>query len=278
MIPFDFTYHRPETVEEAVALFAKISAAGQKPIYYGGGTEFISMARLRNVQADAVIDLKGIPECCRQEVAAGELVLGAGVTLSAIAETDYFPLLTKTVKRIADHTIQEKITLGGNLAGTIIYREGILPLLAADGEVVLAQVKGRRRVPLRDVFDRVLKLAPGEMIVQAVVKADYLKLPFAHAKRTKNEKIDYPLITLAALKNGSRINLAFSGLCQYPLRSLEMEDAINQGGLLPEARIEKAVAAISGQVQGDLSGSAEYRRFVLGLMLDEALKRLGEVN
>ena len=63
--------------------------------------------------------------------------MALAVTLTNIAEKNYFPLLSLAVKRIADHTIQDKITLGGNLLGTIIYKEAILPLLLSNSRVVI---------------------------------------------------------------------------------------------------------------------------------------------
>lgn len=122
MIPFDFEYYKPKTIEEFVNLFNTLTDLEKSPIYYGGGTEIISMARMHNVHTEAVIDIKGIPECNVHEIKNNELIIGSAITLTNIAEADYFPLLSSTVKRIADHTIQGKITLGGNLAGSIIYK------------------------------------------------------------------------------------------------------------------------------------------------------------
>ncbi len=132
MIPFDFEYYKPDTIEDAIQLFNKLELDGKKPIYYGGGTEFISMARMYNKYTGAVIDVKGIPECNVFEFKNDNLIIGSAVTLTKIAEENPFPLLSLTVKRIADHTIQDKITLGGNLMGTIIYKEAILPLLLSN--------------------------------------------------------------------------------------------------------------------------------------------------
>lgn len=123
------------------------------------------------------------------------------------------------MKRIADHTIQDKITLGGNIIGTIIYKESLLPLLIANSDVVLESKSGRRIVPLNKVFNKKLLLDEGEMLVQAIVKKKYVKFPYQHVKRTKNEKIDYPLLSVSALKEEDTINVAFSGLCDYPFRS-----------------------------------------------------------
>lgn len=278
MIPFDFAYYRPETVDEAVQSYSDLAGKGKKPMYYGGGTEFISMARLGNVCADAVIDLKGIPELNLQVIQNGELSIGAAVTLTNIAEQNLFPLLSRTVRRIADHTIQGKITLGGNLAGTIIYRESVLPLLVADSEVEIASSQGQKRVPLKDVFRKRLELIPGEMLVRAIVQERFLTLPHIHTKRTKNEKIDYPLITLVGLNNANKVNLAFSGLCEHPVRFAGLEDIVNQGSQPAPARVDNAISQIVGQILSNSSGSSQYRQFVLRAMLLEALTVLGTVS
>ena len=33
MIPFNFEYYRPETIEEAVSLFRQLADLGKRPIY-----------------------------------------------------------------------------------------------------------------------------------------------------------------------------------------------------------------------------------------------------
>ncbi|MBU5440382.1 FAD binding domain-containing protein [Tissierella sp. MSJ-40] len=279
MIPFDFEYYKPTTIEEAVNLYNKLKSAGKKPIYYGGGTEFISMARMHNVYTEAVIDIKGILECNIHELKNNELTIGSAVTLTNIAESNFFPLLSLTVKRIADHTVQDKITLGGNLAGTIIYREAVLPLMVADSEIVLASINGERRVPIMDAFNKRIQLADGEMIVQVIIKDNFITLPNIHVKRTKNEKIDYPLITIAALKDNNKIKIAFSGMCDYPLRSYIMEDILNDNTVSSmDKKISNAINNIPGKVLNDISGSSEYRKFMLHTMIHEALTNFEEVN
>lgn len=276
MIPFDFEYYKPETVEEAVNLFDKLNSIGKEPIYYGGGTEFISMARVHNIYAGAVVDIKGILECNKQQLKNDELIIGSAVTLTNIAESNLFPLLSLTVKRIADHTIQDKITLGGNLAGTIIYKEAILPLMVSESEIVVASISGKRRIPLKDIFNKRIELAKGELIVQVIIKSKFLSLPCIHVKRTKNEKIDYPLITIAALKNNNRINIAFSGLCEYPFRNYLIEEILNSESISVDERISKIINSISDNITNDISGSSEYRKFMLHTMLHEVLEEFKE--
>lgn len=276
MIPFDFEYYKPETVKEAIRLFDKLNSEGKEPIYYGGGTEFISMARMHNVYAGAVIDIKGIPDCNIHKLKDDELIIGSAVTLTSIAEQNFFPLLSLTVKRIADHTVQDKITLGGNLAGTIIYREAVLPLMASDSEIIIAGMNGKRRISMEKVFNKRIQLNKGEMIVQIITKSKFLNLPHLHVKRTKNEKIDYPLITIAALKNNDKINIAFSGICEYPFRSSKIEQILNNK-IMPEyKKMNEIIKNIPGKLQNDLSGSSEYRKFMLHTMLCEVLEGFKE--
>lgn len=276
MIGFDFEYYKPSTVNEATNLYYILDTAGKKAIFYGGGSEFISMARMNNVYADAVIDIKGIKECNQYTMYGGDLVIGAGVTLTEIAEGNLFPLLSMAVKRIADHTMQGKITIGGNICGTIIYREAVLPLLVSESRIVLARRDGVREELLRDVFDGRLRLNKGEMVVNVIVPGEYLNLPHLHVKRTKIEVIDYPLISMVALKNGDKIQMAFSGLGDYPFRSNELEQILNKSISPKKNKIDRAVECIEDKISDALNGSKEYKEFMLSEILDTALKDFQE--
>ncbi|MBI6872162.1 FAD binding domain-containing protein [Clostridium aciditolerans] len=274
MIPFDFEYYKPETFEEAVQLYIELNSKGKKPLYYGGGTEIISMARAHNVYTEAIIDIKGIPECNVQELRDNKLIIGSSVTLTQIAEANLFPLLGLTVQRIADHTIQDKITLGGNIAGTIIYREAVLPLLISNSEVVIANSSGIKQILLSDIFDKRIQLSDEEFIVSVLIDSRFLSLPYLHVKRTKSDKIDYPLITLTALKDNNRINIAFSGVCDYPFRSSLIEDYLNDDSLQNNMRINNIIDNIPDSILSDLAGSADFRKFMLQKMLIEVLEKL----
>jgi len=263
MIPFDFEYYRPDTAEEAVSTFAKLEAEGKEPVYYGGGSELISMARVGSRSFGAVVDLKNIPECRAMEDRGDHFYLGAGLTLSDLIEWNGFPLLSKTAGRIADHTMQCKITLGGNLAATIIYRETALPLLLSDAKLTFAGADGLKEYDMDTVFQERLLLPRGEFLAGVTLDKSCFSLPYFHEKKTRNEKIDYPLITAAGLKKGRTLRIAFSGLAAYPFRDAEVEKILNSSFHSRERRADKVVKCLSDIIQSDLSGSAEYRRFVL---------------
>jgi CO/xanthine dehydrogenase FAD-binding subunit len=275
MINFDFEYYRPDSVEEAVQAFQNLNGDGKKPMYYGGGTEIISMGRMDNISTEAVIDIKNIPECKILEFQDDYLVIGAGVTLTQIHEANLFPLLAQAGARVADHTIQDKVTLGGNLCGTIKYREAVLPLLLAESDIIIAGPQGNKIVPINQVFVEHMKLDEGEFITQIWTKKQYLSAPYIHVKRTKQDKIAYPLMTICAMNAENEIRVAFSGLCNFPFRTHEMELELNKLFLTVEQRVHNAIAAVPVPIFNDLEGSAEYRKFVLRGLLISIVSELG---
>lgn len=267
MNSFDFEYYKPETLDEAVDCFHALEAANKPALYYAGGTEIISMARAESLKFDAVIDLKSIPECGVQGRENGKLVLGSAVTLTQIAEAGHYPLLCETAARIADHTIQGKITLGGNLAGTIKYREAALPLLITDCTAKIMTENGLQAVLFPEVFKGRLQLKKGEFLVQILVDEQMLNLPYAHVKKTKMDKIDYPLITMTAHKNNSEIKAAVSGIGDAPF--LLLSDLLSDNSIPEPERIARVVESVRPAVIADILGSKQYRLFAFGNMLSQ---------
>lgn len=276
MIPFDFEYYRPDSLGEAVELYQSLNSRGLSPLYYGGGTEIISMARLNKIHTGAVIDIKGIPECNIFEIKNGQLVTGATVTLSQVMGAMLFPLLAKSGGRVADHTIRDKITVAGNLCGKIKFREAVLAFLLADSEVLIASPGGERKEKIRDVFQQTMQLRPGELVVQVITGAEYLSLPHDEVKKTRLDKIDYPLVTIAALKKDRRIRVAVSGLCAFPFRSTRIEDEVNDPNFNLKDRVNNTMRHLPAPVLSDIQASAEYREFVFKNTLLKIVRELYE--
>ncbi|MEA4900301.1 FAD binding domain-containing protein [Desulfitobacterium sp.] len=275
MITMDFAYYRPKSIAEAVNTFQDLTLQNKKALYYGGGTEIISMARMNKLQFAAVIDIKEIPECNVMQINNQKLTIGAAVTLTKICETNLFPLLSRAAKATADHTSRDKITVGGNICGLIPYREVVLPFLLCNSQVILAGKEGQRTVPITQIFDKTLKREKSEFIVQILTDRTFIDLPFEFVKKTKMEEIDYPLVTLALIKLGDEIRAAVSGLCSFPFRSSRLENEINQISVPLQTRIDNIMSNLPGPILNNLQGSAEYRDFVFRNTLLDALAKVG---
>lgn len=272
MIPFDFAYYRPDTLQEAVDAFAKLQSEGKTPLYYAGGSEIITMCRAGDIRPDAVIDIKNIPECMILSADQRELKIGSVCTLSQISESGLFPLMRLSCGRIADHSNQCRITLGGNLCGTIQYREASLPLLLADADIVLYGPSGERVAPFKQIFQQRMRLKPGEMIVRVHVPGWALSARAMHIKKTRNEKIDYPLVSVAAIRTDNRLRLSFSGVCAFPFRSEAMESVANDRAKSISERADRMISLLPAPVLSDVEGSGAYRLFVLKNTLRKLLE------
>lgn len=276
MIPFDFEYYRPDSIQEAIRLFHQLDQEGKNPLYYGGGTEIITMGRSQRIRTKAVIDIKDLPECNVCEWKDDKLLLGAALTITSVQEAKVFPLLGETAGRAADRTARNKITIGGNVAGRIRYREAVLPFLLADSTFVIAGTEGIKYVPVHQAFVEKLQLQKGEFLVQIITERQYVTVPYYSVKKRQLEKIDYPLVTVAAIKYGGEIRMACSGLCAFPFRSFQMEADLNNKQIPFGKRIESALNHIPAPVLDDIRGSRAYRTFVFQSVLQELLRNFAE--
>lgn len=274
MISFDFEYYRPDTIEEAFNIYSKLAGSGKNPVYYGGGTEIISLARVNQIEFKSVVDLKSIPECNTLTTQGNQIIIGAVLPLTQICESNAFPFLTEVAKKTADHTSRNRITLGGNICSSLPYKEAVMPLLACDAQVVTAGSNGKRTVPVSQIFNQNIILQKGEFLVQFIIDAQYAGLPYKSLKKTRQGELEYPLVSAAAVKRDGRIRFSFSGVCPYPFRSAQVENDLNNTALSTEEKIKNAISHLPAATLNDMLGSAEYRQFVLANTLRDILMSL----
>ncbi|MGE8204855.1 FAD binding domain-containing protein [Heyndrickxia sp. NPDC080065] len=274
MATYDFDYYQPKSIQEATSLFHALKLEGKSPKYFSGGTEIITLGRLNVVYTDAVIDLKGIPEYEVLYSSESRLIVGGGLSIVQIEESNPFPLLSKTSSEIADHTSRTKITIGGNICAEIYYREAVLPFLLSDSILMIAGFDGIKFFPIHQVFDRYLHLNEGSFLVQVSTDRKFIEAPYVSIKRRRQWNTGYPLITVAALKIDNQIRVAISGLCPFPFRAFEMEEHLNNDQLTMDEKIEDAILHLPSPILNDTEGSSEYRLFVLKNILFDILIEL----
>lgn len=270
MIPCAFDYYRPESLYE---LSQAILEAPRPFLFLAGGTEIITLAQAGEISPKAVIDLKSIPECAKLSMEGDRLYMGAACTLTSVVRSGAFPLLSSVVRRISDHTNQCAITLGGNICGTILYREAVLPLLLADVDVGFFHRGKAVEQSLASCFHGGrLERPEDKALLYLSVKREYLNMPYFHVKKVKNEKIDYPLLTLAGLKAPEGIRMAVSGLCSFPFR-IECP-ALSDPSLTPSQRAAAVLGSLPESPRSDRIGSGPWRSFVFRQAVEGAIVEL----
>lgn len=168
------------------------------------------------------------------------------------------------------------LIIGGMSMGPLAYLQPWLMRcqMLSDSYVVIASDKIIKSVPIHEVFNERLQLSKGEFIVQFLIGKEYTTLPYVHVKKTKIEKIDYPLISLSAIRKDGQIRLALSGVCAFPFRSLPIEQCLNNKNMTFEERASCILDNLPAPVLSDLSGSDSYRKFVLRNTLINTLETL----
>lgn len=112
-----FTYHRPQTAAEAVAL---ASEHGREAMYVAGGTDLYPNMKRRQQTPTHVISLQDLPGIGAVEVhPQGGVRIGAMTKLSTIEHhphlRQHFPAFAHAVREISTPLLRNMGTIGGNL-------------------------------------------------------------------------------------------------------------------------------------------------------------------
>ncbi|HAS73082.1 MAG TPA: xanthine dehydrogenase [Clostridiales bacterium UBA8960] len=271
MISFDFEYILPETMDELLDCVKALNNEGISYVYYAGGTELVTSFRQGKVSPGAVVDLKGLPEMTSITETDDEVIIGACVSLNRIVEHVALSRLKQSIEPIADHTVRNALTIGGNICGRLPYREAVLPLIGLDAEVVIASPNGSKRVKLSEVFDKRLLLEKDAFLFQIIVKKVPVKWQFAE-RITSTVEVDYPVIHLVAICTDEMVTLAISGYASFPvfwripvLTFEKWED--------PKSEI---VSQFFDHAKSDMRSDKTYRQHLLEHLVDKMLREVAK--
>lgn len=258
MIAYNLDYYKPETTKEAYECMIALKDQKVRALYYSGGTEVITNLRKGAVKADAVIDLKGISEMSEIRIEDEHILIGANVTLNAMSEHPELAKIKPIISIIADHTIRNALTIGGNLCGTLPFREAVLPLLALNSRVKLVEEDGIKEYLIRDVFDKRLKLPSNAFLYQIMIpRKENGKML---TKRIEaNTEIDYPILHVVMNFSDSEVFIGLSGFASFPVYQLISRDEYDQW---PDP-VESIASMFEKVAKSDERASKEYRMHLL---------------
>ena len=275
----DFEYAAPATVAEAVALLA--SRPGAKAL--SGGQSLLPTMAFRLATPSLLVDLGKIPGLDGIGISSGETRIGARVTWRDIEDDARLktaqPLLSAAVRQVAHYQIRNRGTVGGSLAHADPAAE--LPGIAVtcDAQIVVTGSRGERVVPADRFYTGALStvLAHDELIVE-------LRLPAWPAGRRwgfeelARRRGDFAMAGVAAFYDidakgrVTNAHIGVIGACTHPHRIAEAEAALN-GREPGESSCTAAALAAENAVAppDDLHASAEYRRSLVGTLLERVL-------
>jgi xanthine dehydrogenase small subunit len=271
----EFGFERPASLEECLALLE----ARPDACVVAGATDLAVEANLRGRRWPLLVSAEAVPELHVFRDSPGEVEIGAGLTLTEIAERwrDAPGVMREWFQLFASPLIRNRATLGGNLATASPVGDAAPVLLALDAEVSLTGREGSRRIPLSGFFSgyRQTALRPGELIVSVSVPKPYPENAafFKVAKRALDDistvAAAYSL-TLDAEGKVSHCRIAYGGVAATPVRVHEAEDAL-MGLVWGLSAIRAAQRAIAATLRpmSDHRGSAGYRLAVAQTLLEK---------
>jgi len=265
---YETTYHRPSSVDEAVALFSK----GKEAKYLAGGHTLIPVMKQRLASPSDVIDLAKIKDLIGIDVSADAVTIKAATTHYDVATSGpaqkAIPALAHLASVIGDPAVRHRGTIGGSIANNdpaADYPSAVLALGAT--------IKTNKRSISADEFFKGLfttALADGEIITQVSfpipAKAGYSKFPHPASR--------FALTGVFVVKTKSGdVRVAATGASQSGvMRVPAIEAALKanwSAGALDSVKIS------ADGLMSDLHGSSDYRANLIKVMAQRAVAAAG---
>ncbi|MEO0327987.1 MAG: FAD binding domain-containing protein [Pseudomonadota bacterium] len=258
------------TVEKFNTVHEAASSVASRGRYYGGGTLVMRSINYAEDGFDRLV-LASDPSLKEIRVDGNRLVLGAGLTMSDIAQSRETEFLKPVASVIGGPAIRNAATIGGNLFAGHPYGDFAVALLALDA--TLSTTAGDQQ--------NLEQFLAGRESFSGIVQSVSCKNPdrgtfrFKKVCRVKPKGISVMSIAAWLPQSGGRISnarIAFGAMGPTPLRAKAAEQAL-EGGSLDEASIERAAVALSRDLQpfDDAIASGWYRREVAPVHLKRLL-------
>lgn len=280
MIPAQFDYHAPTSLDEAIALLAQNAGAAK---VLAGGQSLIPAMRFRLAMPEVLIDINGITQLDYVKERNGYLAIGALTRETTLEESplikERYPLLLDTAKVVADPLVRQRATVGGNLAHADPANDHPATMLAYAAQVVARGPGGERVIGIDDFFTGLFEsaLEPGEILTEIRIPVPKAASTGAYIK-VERKVGDYAVAGVAVqleLVAGicQSIRIGLTNLNPTPMRALEAEARLT-GQALTDDNLEAAgkLAAAACDPSEDLRGSAAYKRDVTRVVLKRAVR------
>jgi carbon-monoxide dehydrogenase medium subunit len=261
---YQTTYHRPSSVDEAAALFAK----GSESKYLAGGHTLIPVMKQRLAAPSDVIDLGRIKELVGIELSADALTIKAATTYFDILQSadanKAIPAIVHLTSVLGDPQVRYRGTIGGSIANNDPAADFPAAVLALG-----ATVKTNKRSIAADDFFKGLfstALADGEIITEISfpipAKAGYSKM------RHPASRFALTGVFVVKTKSGD-VRVAATGASQNGVMRVPAIEAALKADWSPGAL--DSVAISSDGMLTDIHGSSAYRANLVKVMAQRAV-------
>jgi carbon-monoxide dehydrogenase medium subunit len=276
VIPPEFEYTAPESLEEAIGALAD---GGEDAKLLAGGHSLIPLMKLRLAAPSLLVDLRRVPGLHGVQRDNDTVRIGAMTRHAELQVDDSLGLVARAAGTIADQQVRNRGTIGGSLAHGDPASDLPAVLLALEGSVTAQGPSGQRSIAGAELFSDYLTtaLAPDEVMTEVRVP-----MPdgwgFGYQKFNRRRE-DWAMVGVCALvrKAGDGscedVRIGLTNMGSTPLRASAAEEALRGGALDAGALAAAAEQAAEGtDPPGDLNATPEYKKHLARVLCRRALE------
>jgi aerobic carbon-monoxide dehydrogenase medium subunit len=274
MIPAEFDYAAPDTLDEALQALAD---GGEDAKALAGGHSLIPLMRLRLAAPSLLVDLRKIPGLHGVQRENGDWRIGALTPHAQLERAPELGILSRVAATIADPQVRNRGTIGGSLAHGDPASDLPAVLLITEGSATVVGQGGQRSVAAADLFrDYLLTDVKGGEILTEVRVPALQGWGFGYEKFNRRSE-DWAMVAVSAVVKQTGdicedVRVGLTNMGHVPLRATAVEEAL-RGQPLNAASIARAAeeAAEGTSPPADLNASADYKRHLSRVLCRRAL-------
>ena len=275
MIPAEFDYEAPESLEGAVGM---LQSHGEEAKLLAGGHSLLPLMKLRLAAPALLVDLRRVPGLHGIQREDGTWRIGAMVPHAELEQTPELGLISRTAGTIADPQVRNRGTIGGSLAHGDPASDLPGVLVAAEGSVTVQGQGGQRTLEASELFRDYLETAlePAEVLTEVHVPA-LDGYGFSYQKFNRRSE-DWAMVAVSALVRQTGdicedVRIGMTNMGSVPLRAKAVEEALRGQPLTQDMIAAAADQAAEGtDPPADLNASADYKRHLARVLCRRALQ------
>jgi CO/xanthine dehydrogenase FAD-binding subunit len=248
-----------------------------------GATDLLVIDHATGREHACVLNVLGIAELRGIRVESDQLSIGAACTFTEIRQSvevaRHARLLAEAAATIGAAQIQNRATLGGNMANASPAGDSLPALLALGALIAIAGPHGRRTVPYNTFHTgyRTTVLGPDELIERVLIPLPSPGIQIFRKVGTRAAQAISKVVVGFASDAPSHpvlenVRLAMGSIAPVPLRLHAVEELIEDEPLTADLAL-RAAALVERTIDpiDDIRSTAEYRRHVAGQIVRRLL-------
>lgn len=278
-----FKYISPENKEETLKI---LKEDGVNSCIVAGSTNVLPDIKVKKLSPKILVDITAIEELRGIDKKKDKICIRPLTTIAELIDSELIlkegKILIQAAQEFADPLVRNNATIGGNLITASPAADMAVPLLTLDALIKIESVRQKREIKLKDFF-----LEPGktvlqddEMIVGIEFEQSDINKNGYFIKLGQRKAMAIAIASLALnleVKQSKiiQIRIAMGSVAPTPIRVTATEEFLKDKEI-NDKLVEEAMDRVREEVEpiSDIRASAEYRRYISGILFKRAFKKL----